>query len=72
MDAGVDGLPMYLQESEIQAPNLSLVPRTRGVGESSDHSTTSHFEYLEVLASKSTCGTTVNELADENTIDTAS
>ena len=70
MDAGVDGLPMYLQESEIQAPNLSLVPRTRGVGESSD--TTSHFEYLEVLASNSTCGTTVNELADENTIDPAS
>lgn len=70
MDAGVDGLPMYLQESEIQAPNLSLVPRTRGVGESSD--TASHFEYLEVLASNSTCGTTVNELADENTIDPAS
>ena len=70
MDAGVDDLPMYLQESEIQAPNLSLVPRTRRVCESSD--TASHFEYLEVLASNSTCVTTVNELPDENSINPAS
>ena len=71
MDAGVVGLPMtYLLESEIQAPNLNLVPRTRRVCGSSD--TVSHSEYLEVLASNSTCVTTVNELADENTIDPAS
>ena len=70
MDAGVVGLPMtYLLESEIQAPNLNLVPGTRRVCGSSG---VSHSEYLEVLASNSTCVTTVNELADENTIDPAS
>ena len=70
MDASVVGLPMtYLLESEIQAPNLNLVPRIRRVCESSD--TVSHSEYLEVLASNSTCVTTVNELADENTIEPA-
>ena len=67
MDAGVVGLPMtYLLESEIQAPNLNLAPRTRRVCESSN--TISRSEYLEVLASNSTCVTTVS---DENTIDPA-
>ena len=71
MDAGVVGLPMtYLLESEIQAPNSNLVPRTRRVCESSN--TISRSEYLEVLATNSTCVTTVNDLADENTIDPAS